>query len=82
MNQNGSVVLKRFIRYLYEYEQEKRMRNVGFVKSRMKSSVRFTYTAKGCLTGMKRSLHFIVSIYRMDNVSEYSLERLYVPDQR
>lgn len=29
---NGSVVLKRFIRYLYEYEQEKRMRNVGFVK--------------------------------------------------
>lgn len=31
-NQNGSVVLKRFIRYLYEYEQGKRMRNVGFVK--------------------------------------------------
>ena len=24
--------MKRFIRYLYEYEQEKRMRNVGFVK--------------------------------------------------
>lgn len=24
--------LRRFIRYLYEYEQEKRMRNVGFVK--------------------------------------------------
>jgi len=24
--------LKRFIRYLYEYEQEKRIRNVGFVK--------------------------------------------------
>ena len=23
--------MKRFIRYLYEYEQEKRMRNVGFV---------------------------------------------------
>lgn len=31
-NQNGSGVLKRFIRYLYEYEQGKRMRNVGFVK--------------------------------------------------
>ncbi len=30
--QNGSGVLKRFIRYLYEYGQGKRMRNVGFVK--------------------------------------------------
>lgn len=28
----GSESLKRFIRYLYEYEQGKRMRNVGFVK--------------------------------------------------
>ena len=25
-------ILRRFIRYLYEYEQEKKMRNVGFVK--------------------------------------------------
>ena len=25
-------MLKRFIRYLYEYEQGKRTRNVGFVK--------------------------------------------------
>lgn len=24
--------MRRFIRYLYEYEQEKKMRNVGFVK--------------------------------------------------
>ena len=24
--------LKRFIRYLYEYENEKRIRNVGFIK--------------------------------------------------
>lgn len=28
--------MKRFIRYLYEYEQEKRMRNVGFVKVEQK----------------------------------------------
>ena len=27
-----SKELKRFIRYLYEYEQEKRIRNVGFIK--------------------------------------------------
>ena len=25
--------MKRFIRYLYEYEQDKRLRNVGFVKA-------------------------------------------------
>ena len=29
----GSGGLKRFIRYLYEYEQDKRLRNVGFVKA-------------------------------------------------
>lgn len=29
----GSEGLKRFIRYLYEYEQDKRLRNVGFVKA-------------------------------------------------
>lgn len=30
--ENGSEILKRFIRYLYEYGQGKRTRNVGFVK--------------------------------------------------
>lgn len=32
----GSEGLKRFIRYLYEYEQGKRLRNVGFVKVEQK----------------------------------------------
>ena len=32
----GSGGLKRFIRYLYEYEQGKRLRNVGFVKVEQK----------------------------------------------
>ena len=52
-NQNGSGVLKRFIRYLYEYEQGKRMRNVGFVK---KMSVWFTYMERGCAWAAKKAL--------------------------
>lgn len=31
-------MLKRFIRYLYEYEQGKRTRNVGFVKVEMEDT--------------------------------------------
>ena len=30
---NGSGILQRFIRYLYEYEQGRKLRNVGFVKA-------------------------------------------------
>ena len=34
MNQHGGKKrVKRFIRYLYEYEQGKKLRNVGFVKA-------------------------------------------------
>lgn len=56
-NQNGSGVLKRFIRYLYEYEHGKRMRNVGFVKVEQGEDECVVHIhGKGLRMGSKKSL--------------------------
>lgn len=66
MNQNGSVVLKRFIRYLYEYEQEKRMRNVGFVKVEQDEEQCTVHIhGKGMLDGNEKELT-LYSFYIQD----------------
>ena len=54
--------MKRFIRYLYEYEQEKRMRNVGFVKVEQGEDECIVHIhGKGLRMGSETSLHALVS---------------------
>ncbi len=49
--------MKRFIRYLYEYEQEKRMRNVGFVKVEQEEDECMVHIhGKGLRMGSDKSL--------------------------
>lgn len=54
---NGSGRLKRFIRYLYEYEQGRRIRNVGFVKVEQSDSECILHIhGKGLRSGGRQKL--------------------------
>ena len=62
---NGSEGLQRFIRYLYEYEQARRLRNVGFVKVEQEDEV-CTVHIHGKGFRMKGEQRLEVSLFYLD----------------
>ena len=62
---NGSEGLQRFIRYLYEYEQARRLRNVGFVKVEQEDEV-CTVHIHGKGFRMKGKQRLEVSLFYLD----------------
>lgn len=60
------MILKRFIRYLYEYDQGKRMRNVGFVKVEQDNEECVIHVhGKGLLSGNGKEL--VLYLFFMQN---------------
>ena len=82
--------MKRFIRYLYEYEQGKRLRNVGFVKVEQKDEdCTLSIHGKGLHMKGERKLDLYAGIWQgtVDNVAPainyrlfYTKEDVIVPE--
>ena len=60
--------MKQVIRYLYEYENGNRIRNVGFIKL---ENVRFIYMERTLILDRKRNWRCLYSMCKEETVSEF-----------
>lgn len=73
--------MKRFIRYLYEYEQRRRARNVGFVKvEETQDSCTIHIHAKGLYTNIEREMQLFLLVETKQGIEKIPEGEIYSQD--